>query len=282
MARGPRRDAPDEVHHVWVRGLERGAIFRDDGDRLDLVARFSAVFPESGFRCLAWALLPNHYHLVLKRADVSLSRVMARVNSGYATRFNNRHGRVGFLFQNRFGSRIVDSDADLVSVVRYVARNPLKHGVCTDEAELDEYPWASLSATTGRRPAWPFESPSVTSAILGGRSAVSAQRSRAHLGAAPPPVAERSFEAWIEVVCSRLSVDRRDLATRRRSRTVAQARAAVCWIGVCRLGLSGAEVGSRLGTNRSSVSRALPRGRAVCRELDLHGPAMQQSNERPR
>ena len=290
MPRGPRLDAPAEIHHVWVRGIERRAIFRDDRDRFDLVARLARVLPESDVRCLGWSLLPNHYHLVLKRGPVALSRVMARINSGYATRFNRRHDRAGFLFQNRFGSRVVDSDADLIAVVRYVVHNPLKHGICCDEAELAAYPWVSISGMREQRAPWPFERISETRGILEGLAAPdsipipsapfpeSPPGSRQTSGAAGPA----SLETWIARISKSLGIDARDLQTKRRDRSLAHARAAVCWVAVTRLGLPGAQVATRLGMSRSAVSRALERGRLVCRERELLAEETQLLNERPR
>ena len=290
MPRGPRSDAPAEIHHVWVRGIERRAIFRDERDRFDLVARLTRVLPESDVRCLGWSLLPNHYHLVLKRGPVALSRVMARINSGYATRFNRRHERAGFLFQNRFGSRVVDSDADLIAVVRYVVHNPLKHGICRDQAQLAAYPWGSISGLRGQRAPWPFERLSETRGILEG---VADPGSLAGPSAPPPepPSGSRrtsgaggpaSLERWIVHISEALGIDARDLSTKRRARSLAHARAAVCWVAVARLGLPGAQVARRLGMSRSAVSRALERGHLVCRDHGLLPEETQLLNERPR
>ncbi len=66
MPRGPRLDAPESLHHVMVRGLERRVLFRDDRDRADLLARLAAVVQRTGVTVLAWALLPNHFHLLVR------------------------------------------------------------------------------------------------------------------------------------------------------------------------------------------------------------------------
>jgi REP element-mobilizing transposase RayT len=280
MARGPRRDAPDEIHHVWARGLDRQRIFHDERDRHDLLDRWSTVLPESGLTCLAWSLLPNHYHLVLKRGPVSISRAMARIHSGYATRFNRRHERVGFLFQNRFGSRIVDSDADLIAAIRYVTRNPLKHGVCADDRELAGYPWSSASGLAGNRDTWPFEALGETRSILDGR--IESPNEGIPGAADVQPRADRDrLVPWIDWVCGELGVTARALTSRERSGGISEARAAISWIAVTQLGLPGAHVAERLGLSRSGVSRALVRGRSVCRELGL-ATATQQLNQRPR
>jgi REP element-mobilizing transposase RayT len=129
MARVARRDAPGAVHHVLVRGIERQRIFRDDEDREDFLARLGRQALESGTACLAWALLPNHAHLVLQTGNRPLSEVMRRLNTGYARGFNLRHRRTGYLFQNRFRSILVEDDPYLRVLLRYVHLNPLRAGL---------------------------------------------------------------------------------------------------------------------------------------------------------
>jgi REP element-mobilizing transposase RayT len=123
-----------------TRGLEGRAIFVDDADRRDLLDRLSEILPESGMRCFAWALMSNHLHLVVQTGPEPLSRVMKRINTGYATRFNLHHARQGYLFQGRFKSRVVGGDDDLLGVIRYVHRNPLAAGVVGTLASLATYP----------------------------------------------------------------------------------------------------------------------------------------------
>ena len=66
MPRGPRLDAPGVLHHVMVRGIERRAIFREERDRADFVARAAALAEANAWRVVAWALLPNHAHLLVR------------------------------------------------------------------------------------------------------------------------------------------------------------------------------------------------------------------------
>jgi REP element-mobilizing transposase RayT len=160
MARAGRLDAPGVAHHVMMRGIEGRRIFRRDADRLDFLSRLDRLLPEEGWRCFAWVVMPNHVHLVIQSAQGGLSRSMARLNTGYARSFNLRHRRSGYLFQNRFKSRIVCDDADLTGLVVYVLRNPLEARLVSSPRELEAYPWCGLGALMGRRPARPFEAPS--------------------------------------------------------------------------------------------------------------------------
>jgi REP element-mobilizing transposase RayT len=99
MPRQPRLDAPDTLHPVRVRGLERRAIFRDDADRADFVARLAGVAEQGACTVFAWALLPNHAHLLVRTSTRPLPRRMWSLLTGYAGAFNRRHHRVGHLFQ---------------------------------------------------------------------------------------------------------------------------------------------------------------------------------------
>src|SRR5512139_756093 len=99
MPRQPRLDAPGVLHHVMVRGLDRQMIFRDDPDRADFVARLAALTEAGGLIVYAWALLPNHAHLLVRTGARPLARAMRSVLTGYAGGFNRRHRRTGHLFQ---------------------------------------------------------------------------------------------------------------------------------------------------------------------------------------
>jgi len=84
MPRQPRLDAPETLHHVMVRGLERRVIFRDDRDRDDFVTRFAALAEGGALMVYAWALLPNHAHLLVRTGARPLARNMRSLLTGYA------------------------------------------------------------------------------------------------------------------------------------------------------------------------------------------------------
>src|SRR5574341_1576364 len=155
MPRQPRLDAPDTLHHVMVRGLERRAIFRDDQDRADFAARLAALAAPGALTVHAWALLPNHAHLLVRTGARRLARSMRSLLTGYAGAFNHRHKRVGHLFQNRYKSIVIEEEPYLLELVRYLHLNPLRAGVVKSLAALDRYPWTGHSALLGRVPrAW--------------------------------------------------------------------------------------------------------------------------------
>jgi len=149
MARGPRLDAPGSLHHVIVRGIERKEIFRDDRGREDFLERLGEIVREEKASCFAWALIPNHAHLLLRTGTTPLARMMRRLLTGYAVSFNLRHQRSGHLFQNRYKSIVCEEDSYLLELVRYIHLNAIRAGLVKDLRELDRYPWSGHSVLMG-------------------------------------------------------------------------------------------------------------------------------------
>jgi REP element-mobilizing transposase RayT len=133
-----------------VRGIERRTIFRDAADREDFLARLARLVTDTGLAVYAWALLPNHAHLLLRTGRRPLPRVMRSLLTGYAGAFNRRHKRVGHLFQNRYKSIVVEEEPYLLELVRYLHLNPLRAKVVPDLRTLDRSPWCGHSALVGK------------------------------------------------------------------------------------------------------------------------------------
>jgi len=93
--------APGALHHIIGRGIEKRRIFENNADRDNFLARLGDILKETKTACYAWALIPNHVHLVLRTGDVPIATVMRRLLTGYAVSHNRRHRRSGHLFQNR-------------------------------------------------------------------------------------------------------------------------------------------------------------------------------------
>ena len=125
MPRKARIDAAGALHHIICRGIERRKLFWTDFDRDDFLERLETVLVESGTPCYAWALMPNHFHLLLRTGNAPIFKVMSRILSGYAGCFNRRHRRSGHLFQNRYKSILCQEDTYLLALVRYIHLNPL-------------------------------------------------------------------------------------------------------------------------------------------------------------
>ena len=151
MPRHPRLDRPGLLQHVMVRGIERCSIFPDDKDRVSFLERFSRLLKEMNTECFAWALLDNHFHLLLKPGHRTLALFMRRLLTGYAVTFNLRHGRTGHLFQNRYKSIVCEEEPYLLELVRYIHLNPLRAGIVAGMDQLDVYRWSGHAVLMGRR-----------------------------------------------------------------------------------------------------------------------------------
>ena len=150
MPRGPRLDAPDALHHVIARGIERRAIFEHAGDRQDFLGRLARTVERAHMGLLAWCLMPNHFHLLVRTGTAPLSTVMRRVLAGYAVVFNRRHHRSGHLFQNRFKSILVEEEPYLLELVRYIHLNPVRAGLVASVDALAGYPWTGHAVLLGQ------------------------------------------------------------------------------------------------------------------------------------
>ncbi|MFQ5541410.1 MAG: transposase, partial [Candidatus Binatia bacterium] len=151
MPRQSRIDAPGALHHIIIRGIERKRVFQDDTDRAHFTDRLSGVLTETSTGCYAWALLPNHVHLLLRTGAVAIATVMRRLLTGYAVTYNRRHRRHGPLFQNRYKSILCQEDPYLLELVRYIHLNPLRAKIVSSLRNLDTYPYTGHSVILGKR-----------------------------------------------------------------------------------------------------------------------------------
>jgi len=151
MPRQARLDAPGVLQHVMARGIERRKIFWDDKDRSSFLERFAVILEETQTQCYAWALIPNHFHILLRTGATPLSTVMRRLMTGYAVTFNIRHRRSGHLFQNRYKSVVCEEETYLLELTRYIHLNPLRAKLVEDLKSLDKYPWTGHSVLVGKQ-----------------------------------------------------------------------------------------------------------------------------------
>lgn len=137
-----RERSESGFYHVFQRGVNRACIFEDDEDRDRYLALLLKYAKLVGAEIHSWCLMSNHVHLLVRVDYEALSVMMRRIGSEYARRFNVRHGRSGPLFGGRFSSVCIETDAQLLSVVRYIHRNPIFHD---ERTLLGDYPWSSFS-----------------------------------------------------------------------------------------------------------------------------------------
>ncbi|MGD9150189.1 MAG: transposase [Desulfobacterales bacterium] len=149
MPRQARIDAPGALHHIIVRGIEKRDIFNDNIDRKRFVQRLGDILNEGQTPCYAWALLSNHFHLLLKTSLTPIATIMRRLLTGHAVYFNQRHDRCGHLFQNRYKSILCQEDKYLLELVRYIHLNPLRAKQVTSLKKLERYPYCGHSVLLG-------------------------------------------------------------------------------------------------------------------------------------
>ena len=150
VPRVPRPQIPDGNYHVGVRGVRKTPLFHDDPDRHEILGRLGEVVVRYGWQCLAYCLMTNHFHLVVKTVEPTISRGMQWLNSRYCEYFNGRYGIEGHAIERRFWSKVVACEEQLLTVIPYVLLNPVRAGIC---ARPGDWPWSSYLATARRAPA---------------------------------------------------------------------------------------------------------------------------------
>lgn len=149
MPRQPRLDAPGALHHVMGRGIDRIKVFQTDDDRTDFVNRLAALCQAGQMVMYAWALMPNHFHLLVRTGQRPLFQSMKKLLTGYVVNFNRRHKRYGHLFQNRYKSIICEEDPYLLELTRYIHLNPVRGRLVHRLSDLRGYPWSGHATIMG-------------------------------------------------------------------------------------------------------------------------------------
>lgn len=132
------------------RGLERRRVFNQNADKEGFLERFGECLERSQAQCLAWSVMSNHYHLLIRVGSDPLGQLMSPLLGGYASSYNRRHRRSGYVFQNRYKSILCDADSYLLELVRYIHLNPIKAKMISSLAELDRYAWTGHSGLMGQ------------------------------------------------------------------------------------------------------------------------------------
>ena len=140
MTRQPRRPSETGVHHVMLRGVNRDVIVLEDEDFEHFLRALQDTKTVSGIAVLAYCLMTNHVHLVLRTEREPIGVVMKRLGVRYASWFNRKYGRVGHVFQDRFVSKPIEDDAYLSAVLPYIWNNPVAAGMAT---RPEDYRWSS-------------------------------------------------------------------------------------------------------------------------------------------
>lgn len=149
MARLPRLVLPNHPHHIIQEGNDRQLIFRDDEDYQRFLGWLKESAREFKVSVHAYALMPNHLHLLATPAtEEGLARMMQRVGRYYVPWFNQKYERLGGLFRGRFKTSLIDSEGYFMMCSRYIEFNPVRNGVVSDPAD---YRWSSYAHHAGLR-----------------------------------------------------------------------------------------------------------------------------------
>ena len=140
MPRQARKKAESGIYHIMLRGINQQQIFEDDEDNQKFLEILRECKKLSGYRLLAYCLMGNHVHLLMREGKESLEQVFKRIGGRFVYWYNIKYQRVGHLFQDRFKSEPVEKDAYLLTVIRYIHQNPVKAGLCV---RPEEYPYSS-------------------------------------------------------------------------------------------------------------------------------------------
>lgn len=150
MPRTGRLHIPGGCYHLIGRGLERRYIFEHAIDKRDFLTRFGKLLERTSCQCLAWTVMSNHYHFLVRVSSIPLSKLMAPLLGGFAGAYNRRYDRTGYVFQNRYASILCDEDNYLLKLITYIHLNPLRAGMLDSLDDLGHYPWSGHAGMLGR------------------------------------------------------------------------------------------------------------------------------------
>ena len=147
MSRALRIEYSGAVYHLTSRGNARSNIYLSDADRIEFLKILSQACQRYNWRCYAWCLMNNHYHLVIETVEANLSRGMRHLNGVYTQTFNRTHKRVGHVFQGRYKAILVEKENYLLELIRYVLLNPVRADMTKTAGQ---YSWSSYRAMIGK------------------------------------------------------------------------------------------------------------------------------------
>jgi putative transposase len=146
MSRQHRFLFPGAVYHLGARGYEKSFIFRDDKHKQRLVEIFTRAKKNYGLIIYAYAIMGNHYHILIETPEPNLPVVMHFINMSYGSYYNTRQGRKGYVFERRYSAFVVQKDEPMKRQVQYIHMNPIRAKI---EETLGTYKWTSHNQYMG-------------------------------------------------------------------------------------------------------------------------------------
>ncbi len=142
MPRQARIISETGMYHVILRGINKQEIFFDNQDRYKFMNELIKTKEKYDYELLTYCLMPNHVHFEIKDMKLQLAEIMKSLNISYSSYFNKKYDRVGHLFQDRYFSKPIETEAYLLELHRYIHQNPTKAGI----SSLQNYRWSSYRA----------------------------------------------------------------------------------------------------------------------------------------
>ncbi|AJQ28884.1 transposase [Pelosinus fermentans] len=147
MSRQARQRSESGIYHIIIRGINKQVIFEDDEDREKFIGYLQYYKEIARYILYGYCLMDNHIHLLIKEGKEPIGHSMKRIGVSYVAWYNRKYDRVGHLFQDRFKSEVVETDAYLLTVLRYIHQNPIKAG---KEKSVVNYKWSSYVEYIGQ------------------------------------------------------------------------------------------------------------------------------------
>lgn len=165
MSRPLRLHAPDAYYHVWSHAVDERWIFGSDEEKEVFLAILGAITARCELVCHFYCVMDNHFHLVLQTPKANLAPGMQRLCGAYAQYYNRAQERRGHVFDARYGSQHIQTEAQFLEAIRYLALNPVKAGICREPAQ---WRWSGYGALVGLAPEQSWLVLSEIREILGG------------------------------------------------------------------------------------------------------------------
>lgn len=141
MPRKPRQESSTELYHVTSRGLNKSAIFAQNRERSRFLNIIMEFLNEYNIMIFAYCIMSNHFHILIKAPIEELSAFMANILAVYAIYYNQKHHRIGYVFDGRFRSQCIEDESYFFNCLRYIHLNPVKANICHS---IEKYRYSSF------------------------------------------------------------------------------------------------------------------------------------------
>lgn len=288
MARKPRLHENGSVYHVMLRGNGGQNIFFDDDDHHHFYLLLQQGIARHGHRIHGFCLMSNHVHLAIQVGEEPLAKIMQNLSFRYTRWVNQKQKRIGHLFQGRYKAVMVDRDAYLLELVRYIHLNPVRAKLVR---QPQNYAWSGHRAYLGQE-ALPWLTTDWVLGQFSTRLATSRKRYEAflHEGRSEgrrnefhcggdndqrilgddrfaermlnipcAPVTHITLDKLIKITCHEYQLTESDLASASRSHRASEARCVIGWLAQKSGQITLTEVGKRFGRDVATLSHGVQR-----------------------